>query len=959
MDGAPDDTTRTGESELDPVDRLVARCLEAPDCERTELAARLAGEHPDLATELARRLRALAAFGLDGHATAPEPPLVGGIPEVLGDFRLGTRLGGGGMGVVYLAEQLSVARRVALKLVRPELLLFPGARERFQREVEAVGRLQHPGIVAVHTVGEASGVPFFAMEKVDGCSAAELIADLRARRAEQPSGARAADFVASRSGVPITTSGRAFFDQDWVSLCLDVAQQVAEALEHAHARGVVHRDVKPSNIMLTADGRARLIDFGVSSREGSDRDGDKMTRTGAAVGSLPYMSPEQVEGRALDARTDVYSLGVTLYELLTLQDAFYGQSYEDVRRLVLEARPRPIRSLNSRVSWEAEVVCATAMAPEPERRYASAAALARDLEAVRTHRPIAARPAGPWRRLRRVVRRNPSRAALVGVLALAVPAVTGLGGYVLASADDVQAAKQAQRRRDTDQELARGMLAGFSNAEQSRAALDHAAELSPERADVVATRVMMNGKPEVQLAMLDRYSDLVARHGSLGRAKADALERLGRNNEAAALRAELPPPSTAEDWFIEALRARHAADQGDPAAVQRALAACTRAILLAPTPQCAHYVLRAELATILADHQGIEETVAAIERHWPDSAAALALCGLALSEIDLERAEKLLDRALALEPSHARAHAILSQILLEQGRVDDAVAQAREAVRLQPDSPGPRFGLGDTLVRNGRIAEGVEVLRQALQSDKLDALSELVGRRLLATALRTSGDDDGAEAALERALEISPHDVDARLDLGKLYVDTDRLAEALPLYEGLLADVPEHATAHGDYGVALLRAGKPGEAEKHLARAVELDPDDVYPHTNYGAVLASQGKHADRRAELQRWADLHPDDAAAWNDLAWFLADPTAAPAQRDPPAALAAAERAAKLSARRNPGILDTLAWAHFHLDDFATALATENEALKAWQNLEHGDPQLRRELEDALKKFEAAGRR
>src|SRR5262245_35743638 len=248
-------------SDLDLVESLLGDYLALPERERPAALERLLARHIDHASEIQARLAALRAVGL-GVA-----PSNAAFPERLGEFRLLRRLGGGGMGVVYLAEQQSLRRQVALKLIRPEHLYFPRARERFRREVEVVARLQHPGIVPVYSVGEEVGMPYFAMEYVPGATLAAVLQELAGRDPAALSAADLAIAVAKAAGEPSSTSGDELFRGTWVQCCVRLILRVTEALQHAHERGVLHRDLKPSNIMLTVAGRVMLFDFGLASTE--------------------------------------------------------------------------------------------------------------------------------------------------------------------------------------------------------------------------------------------------------------------------------------------------------------------------------------------------------------------------------------------------------------------------------------------------------------------------------------------------------------------------------------------------------------------------------------------------------------------------------------------------------------------------------------------------------------------
>lgn len=433
------------------VEDLLERCILALEAGDHAAVERLLQEQPDAAPQLRERIDQLAALGIL-HAPSAPP-----IPEQLGEFKLLRILGRGGMGIVYLAEQTSLQRQVALKLVHPEQRFFPGARERFRREVLAVARLQHPGIVPVLTCGEAEGLPYYAMELVAGASLAEVLLELAGTAPAALDGQalqQALQRAMAKKHDHTAVADAPAFQGAWPNVCCRLALDAAEALQHAHEHGVLHRDVKPSNLLLCASGKVRLIDFGLASAEGEQR----ITRSGSAFGSLPYMAPEQVRGDldGIDARTDVYALGASLYELLTLTLP-HGDGSGTTRERILAGLVEAPARRNARVHPDVDAVCLLAMDLDPARRYPTAAAFADDLRAFLEQRSVRARRPSWLLRARRWAQRHPARAATAAVVFLVLgpgPLVFGVQQSMAATRVQLALDEASAQRRLAETSLA-------------------------------------------------------------------------------------------------------------------------------------------------------------------------------------------------------------------------------------------------------------------------------------------------------------------------------------------------------------------------------------------------------------------------------------------------------------------------------------------------------------------------
>jgi serine/threonine protein kinase len=564
------------------------------------------GRYPALADEIRELFSALVLMegvrpGLPPEAEGPPLERAGDFPfRQLGEYRIVREIGRGGMGVVYEAEQESLGRRVALKVLPPEALQDARYVQRFQREARAAARLHHTHIVPVFGVGEDRGTHFYVMQYIEGRPLDEVLSELRRLRAgaaagaAQPPGRSAAEAAAGSDperacGPPSSADvarslleGRfqaarppeaaAAVDPDAVTGRVDgstpkpppapvppaadagagsksgplsdphrsyaksvahVGAQVAEALDYAAQQGVLHRDVKPSNLLLDVWGNVWLTDFGLAKATGTP----DLTRTGDVLGTLRYMAPERFQGRA-DVRSDVYALGVTLYEALALRPAFGEAVQLRLMQQITTAEPPRLDRLNPHLPRDLVTVVHKAMARDPGDRYQTAAALAEDLHRFLEDRPIAARRLGVLEQAWRWARRNPTVAALLAALLALALLATGGGVWLVRQHAErqVEAARQARElRQEVRTSLAQAvrLRRGFHFG-QGRELLEQARQrLAPAGPDDLRHQV---DQALADLNLVERLDDARLRAASAGESR--ELDFAGAEGKYAAAFAE-------------------------------------------------------------------------------------------------------------------------------------------------------------------------------------------------------------------------------------------------------------------------------------------------------------------------------------------------------------------------------------------------------------------------------------
>ncbi len=446
----------------DPVDILAEEFADRLRRGEHPSVSDYASAHPQYAEQLREILPAVAQIELLKRFRESGATLT--LPDRLGDFRIVRELGRGGMGIVFEAVQESLGRSVALKVLARHAQLDRKRRERFIREAQAAARLHHTNIVPVFGVGEQDGLPYYVMQLIPGRGLHTIIRQWRIELGkEAPAAATVStppDTVADdiRESPPPQSPGRAPPYGDW-RFVAEVGRQAADALHYAHKQGVLHRDVKPANLILDGE-TVWIADFGLAKMTNTDG----LTATGDILGTLQYLPPECLVGLA-DVRSDVYGLGATLYELLTLESPYAAETPARLIKLVADTDPRPPREINPHIPRDLETIVLKAMARRPDDRYATAGELAEDLQAFLDDRSIQARRASTAARLWRWCRRNPAVASLAAstMLAFALAAAAGWIGYARAEA----------RRLDAEREQHNAMLAK-ADAEQAKAMAEQA-----------------------------------------------------------------------------------------------------------------------------------------------------------------------------------------------------------------------------------------------------------------------------------------------------------------------------------------------------------------------------------------------------------------------------------------------------------------------------------------------------
>lgn len=699
----------------------------------------------------------------------------------LGDFELGNEIGRGGMGVVFEARQASLGRRVAIKILAPELTKDPARVARFRREATTLARVEHENVVRVLGAGEDGEQHWLAMEFVEGGTLEGRLAEVRAR------------------GGHVGTSLRD---------CVQVVAAIASALAHVHSLGLVHRDVKPSNILIGIDGSPKLSDFGLAQFDRATA----LTREGTLTGTPFYLPPEVVAGATFTPLGDVWSLGVVLFEVSTLERPFGGETDAVVLQKILrETAPDPRRKVAG-LPVDLAAIVMRALEKSPSHRYGSMTAFAADLRAFLELRPTIARPPTVTQRLHRWARREPWRAALALTAAIAI----SLGAVLLARAGTLRAGARAESAAEYETAVAESFLRrADGRRDLAEAASLRARTLRPESGEGIVVECLQRLRFESADAALLRLSELTALPHDDDEAcawfRVLLLHRLARHEEAKALEQRLGEPRS---QMALLLAAGIRVDAGGPEGMREALALVSLATRIGP-PRLLVHAQWATLLRVLGDSAQKVEGARALSQLWPNEPLALHLAAALVQSVDPARALEWQQRALALGLMDSFAHYNLAMYAYAVGDKELAVTTAR-SVLLSSESlqPPQRQALLQAI---GDLApDELESTLRQWRSSRPEAAAQ-ASRELGWSAFRR-GDLALARSEFERALALTPDDSGTLQGLATVLQDQQDVPASVPHIDRLLELDPASDSGHA-LRMHALSATSAGEAALAAERA--------------------------------------------------------------------------------------------------------------------------------------------
>jgi tetratricopeptide (TPR) repeat protein len=751
----------------------------------------------------------------------------------------------------------------------------PRRLQRFHNEAQAAAGLHHTNIVPVYFVGSERGVHYYAMQYIEGRDLASVLVQLRAQPGGKVPDPQTAATVDAAAGQPTTLASgdvrppaglsaeRSTRSSDYFRTVARLGIQAAKALDHAHQLGIVHRDIKPANLLVDAAGRLWVTDFGLAHIQSETR----LTMTGDLLGTLRYMSPEQALAKRVivDHRTDIYSLGATLYELLTLRPVFEGSDRQELLRQIAFDDPIRPRRLNRAIPPELEIIVLKALEKNPQERYGTAQELADDLRRHLEDRPILARRPS-WRQMAGKWGRRHKAVVWAATAVLLVAAVLGGGVGVWRLQQRATAASEAVvALEDSDRLQKAGRLpeallairraellraAGLLNNELAQRVRDQQTDLEMfARLEDIQLNPILRTKSRFDLTLSDRaYERAFKEYGIdvLTLEPKEATERI----KSRGIRVELA--AALHDWALVCRQSRP-----KESTVWKSLLAIARG------------TDGDEWRNRVRDAVESNDREALVESAGSEDAATLPPItvyhlAVALRETDaIQEATALLRKAQREHPDDLRINFDLAYDLDATNHLEDAIRFYTAAVALRPQSCSVHNNLGAALYANNQHDDAIAEFKKAIELDPRCAMAHIN----FGNALADRHQYDDAIAEFKTAIELDPAYPPAHYNLGVTLAEMKQWEEAIAEYHKTLDLDPTHPQAHNNLGDALRRTGKVEEAIKEFREAIRLKHGHANACFNLGNILMMQGKPGEAEVEFREAINLGYDGAVGYYHL--------------------------------------------------------------------------------------------
>ncbi len=676
----------------------------------------------------------------DFSKATPKYNLVG---QKLGDFEILKIIGQGGMGAVFLARQVSLDREVALKVISSVGDAQTKHLDRFKRESRVLAKISHPNIVPIYEIGQQGPYSYFAMQYVDGVSLDKILSSIRNAKTGDKASAVMSKCLETHTATygdkhQDTKGTTAEIDTDYIINISKIIISIASALDYAHKKGILHRDVKPSNILIDSDGTAKLVDFGLARAETQQ----SITITGEFFGTPSYISPEQIrKPDIVDCRSDIFSLAATYYECLTLHPPFGGDTVNETLTQVISREAVPPKKYCPRLSTDFNTVLLHALEKLPEDRYQTAADFANDIENLLEFKPITAKKPSITQRAYKTLRRNPLKVAVTFAFILVI-----VLGYSLLSSHRQEKKKVALMER---YKQGRDRLEG----EQYSEALQYfikVAKATPNDAEVqfyIGECYRMAGQYEKAIKAYHEAIKIKPNYGNAYWGLGDCYKKTRRFQEAIKIykqAIEIDPNNTGVYYNLGiAYRELGRHDE--------AIEAFKQTVKINPNDTDAY----CNLGTIYRDLGRRDEAIEAFKqmiRITPNDADAY--CNLGTTYRDLGRHDEAIEafkQTIKLNPNNTDAYCNLGTIYRDLGRRDEAIEAFKQMIRINPNDADAYYSLGITYKDLDRHNEAIQVFKEVIRIKPNNAIVHAT----LASLYAKSGDFDKAIEYQEKAIELA------------------------------------------------------------------------------------------------------------------------------------------------------------------------------------------------------------